>query len=85
VQAAAQTPAMQNGSADLQSALDLHVLFGLGWQAPLVQVNPALHPLGVADALQPGKHCPLSQMSPEAHWLEDLQTLVAAWHAPATH
>jgi hypothetical protein len=83
VHAVAQTPATQKGSADVQSALDVHVLFGfVGWQAPLVHVNPALHR---DDALQPGRHCPLSHTSPAAHWFDDLHTLVAAWHEPVTH
>lgn len=80
--AAAQTPDTQNGSEDLQSALDVHVSVALGWQAPLVHVNPVAHG---ATFEQPGTHCPSSQTAPAAHSFEYLQTLVAAWHEPATH
>jgi hypothetical protein len=82
VQAATQVPATQNGSADVQSAFDLHAAVALGWHVPLVHVSPAGH---VDDVVQPGTHCPLSQRSPAAHWFEYLQTAALGWHAPATH
>lgn len=84
MQAAAQAPDTQKGSAALQSALDLHALAGLGWQVPLVHVNPALHPADVVP-VQLATHCPSSQTSDAAHWFEAVQTVAAGSQAPATH
>jgi hypothetical protein len=81
VQAEAHAPDTQNGSPALQSALDLQVFAGAGWQVPFVHVNPVAH----VPVVQLGTHCPSSQTSVGAHWFEDLQVLVAGSHAPATH
>jgi hypothetical protein len=77
-------PPTQYGSADLQSALVVHVEPGLGTHTSFVHVEPAGHD-ALPPVLQPGKHRPPAHTSPEAHWFENLHTAVLGSHEPATH
>jgi hypothetical protein len=54
---------------------------GVGWQAPLVQVNPSAH--GV-DA-QPARHWPSAHTFPSPHSLENLHVFAGEVHEPPTH
>ena len=79
-QVALHWPPAQIGVEPEHSAPVVHEVPGFGSHAPLVQVEPVGH----AEVAQEGTHCPSSQTSPDAHWLEYSQAFVDAVHAPAT-
>jgi hypothetical protein len=86
VHAEVHDPATQNGSDPVQSALVVHVVPGGGRQTPLAeQVAPPMQPVPLAGpTVHVGTHSPSSQTSPEAHWLEYLQTVELGSHEPPT-
>jgi hypothetical protein len=84
VHAGVQVPATQTGVEPLQSALVLQPVPGLGSQTfLLLQVVP----VGQAPLVPPqlGSHLPSAQTSFDAHWLENLHTVVDGSQDPDTH
>ena len=77
---ALHAPAAQIGVAPEHCALVVHDVAPPGSQAPFTHVEPLAHWAVAHDT----RHSPLSQTSPEGHWLSNWQALLAAVHAPAT-